>query len=55
MSPLVLKLFFVLLAVAVPIGWGIAVNWVFRRFGLSDRRSRRAGSDDDEPTIEYYI
>jgi len=45
---------YVIACVAVPIGWGIAVNWVFRRL------KRNSGSDNsettvDEPLIEYYI
>lgn len=55
MSPLVSKLLFVLLSVAVPIVWGVAVNALFRKL-----RPRRTSSDDgnvdeNEPTIEYYI
>ena len=45
---------YVIACIAVPIGWGIAVNWVFRRL------KRDSGSDNsdntvDEPLIEYYI
>lgn len=55
MSPLVSKLLFALLSVAVPITWGVAVNALFRKL-----RPPRTSSDDDgvnkhEPTIEYYI
>jgi|GEM_PF-2046600 len=55
MSPFVTKLLFVVLSVAVPIAWGIAVNAMFRRLN-PPRESRENGSEDeDEPTIEYYI
>lgn len=45
---------YVIACVAVPIGWGIAVNWIFRRL----RRNSGSDSSDstvDEPLIEYYI
>lgn len=45
---------FVIACVAVPIAWGVTVNWVFRRM------RRKSKSDEspqtvDEPLIEYYI
>jgi hypothetical protein len=51
MPPLISKLLFVLLTVTVPIAWGIAVNWLFRRLHPPGRSS----AEDKEPTIEYYI
>ena len=42
---------YVTACVAVPIGWGIAVNWVFRRL----RRNSESEETVDEPLIEYYI
>lgn len=42
---------YVVACVAVPIGWGIAVNWVFRRL----KRNSDADSSVEEPLIEYYI
>jgi ABC-type sulfate transport system permease subunit len=51
MSPLMLKLLFVLLSVTVPIVWGIAVNWLFRRLHPPGKPS----AEDKDPTIEYYI
>ena len=51
MSPLMLKLLFVFLSVAVPIVWGIAVNWLFRRLHPPGKSSAK----DEDPTIEYYI
>ena len=59
------KLAFVLTCVAIPIAWGVAVNWLFR-FMKYRRRSGRDESvekgiepptvqPDDEPVIEYYI
>ena len=45
---------FVIACVAVPITWGITVNWLFRRL----RRKSASGESTetvDEPLIEYYI
>ena len=45
---------FVIACVAVPVGWGIAVNWVFRRLRRDDE-SDNSVETVDEPLIEYYI
>lgn len=57
MPPLVTKLLFVFMAVAVPIVWGVVVNWLFRRLNSPNKSSRSGDTDGngDEPVIEYYI
>ena len=55
MSPLITRLLFVVLTVAVPIVWGIAVNWLFRRFRPPQRSVSHDDASETEPTIEYYI
>ncbi len=59
------RILFVLACVAVPILWGIAVNWMFGRLQKpapsSPARDNETESDSeskvqqDEPVIEYYI
>lgn len=59
------RILFALACVAIPILWGIAVNWLFGRLQSSAPQSP-AESDgidadseskvqQDEPVIEYYI
>lgn len=64
------RILFALACVAVPILWGIAVNWMFGRLqkpapstghesqsesaGESETGSE-SGAEQDEPLIEYYI
>lgn len=56
MSPFATRLLFVLACLAVPIVWGIVVNWIFQRLATTST-DEAAGSQqtEDEPTIEYYI
>ena len=61
------QFFFILSCVAVPILWGIAVNWLFGRLqrnkpasdkSLTQPESTGDGElelEQDEPVIEYYI
>ena len=55
MSPMLQKLLFVLLCVAVPIIWGIAVNWLFRRLNPPSDARNDGTNSQDEAVIEYYI
>lgn len=63
------RILFALACVAVPILWGIAVNWMFGRLqkpapSTSNRESESESDNEsssessveqDEPLIEYYI
>ena len=65
------RILFALACVAVPILWGIAVNWMFGRLQKpapsttgDESESKSAGesetgsesnAEQDEPLIEYYI
>lgn len=48
------QILFIVACVAVPIGWGIAVNWLFRRLRRKSETDAPVDSVD-EPLIEYYI
>ena len=59
------QLLFVAACVAVPILWGIAVNWLFGRLQKpaptkkpplkNESVAEEEGESADEPVIEYYI
>ena len=57
------RIFFALACVAVPILWGIAVNWMFGRLqksapsttGRESESGIESNAEQDEPLIEYYI
>lgn len=56
---------FILSCIAVPILWGIVVNWLFGRLQRGKPASKvsqtpaessaEADIDEEEPVIEYYI
>jgi hypothetical protein len=60
-----LFILFILSCVAVPILWGITVNWLFGRLQhgkptsnegqASEESTAEAEIDQEEPVIEYYI
>lgn len=58
------RVLIVIACVAVPILWGVAVNWVFDRLARRAARGCKAqrdadknkdDSDTDQQVIEYYI
>lgn len=59
------RFLFILSCVAVPILWGIVVNWLFGRLQSGKPASKESQTpaepsaeaeiDQEEPVIEYYI
>lgn len=55
MSPFA-RILVVVACLAVPIVWGIIVNWVFHRLKTTTPAEEDSENESqDEPVIEYYI
>ena len=64
-TPELTQFFFILSCVAVPILWGVVVNWLFGRLQRGKSATNKIRSptesnseseiDQEEPRIEYYI